>query len=674
MAGAQVECKAVSSANPTGDGGAAVHYESLFECAAPDANSVAASWDIRPPSVPTARDRVCLFIHNRKFVPLRTMKTNGSVRGACLFQGLTPGYYDVRLFLGEDSQPVARAQAVLVGPHVNVKAHVEGGEIIVTWTKPDGGACPGKGDWVGLYAPTKHSNKQYLAWRDASKSMCVRFPAPRVPGDYGVRYFLGEAGYAFSGRAVASVPRVDYIHVHPWSSEIHVAGKVGLRWVCTSHDSWKGTRLGLFSRESQGCAPRIAVPVNVGGSKRKDPRLESTAILDLSTVFLAPGDYDVKLYVERGGTYEVLCESPLVLCNVAVSSGNVPKPANMEDVVRLMVQYPDSPAYQETAMYYALLLLREDPAFKSSTVVTRDLVPLVVKTLRVHLFSPSICEIACQLLSVLAVHEGNLMVALENEVFESLLTVIERYMWSQFVLPPLTVLSLFLTNQTFLFSIEATRLVKVLMTIVFDHSQSFHIVEVVLKSLRHLSQQGAARDLIWKDCGVAAALSMMRLHPDSSQALENSSRLLITLCENNDEAKKEVAQRDGLPVLTSALKIAYKMPGACESLCIALAIVSKGNTYNRMQIAEQGGIKGLLRVLGVYYGTTATVTEAVCKALESLCQSWDCCFEFYAEKTPEVATHAFYALKMVWDTCSDERMQGARKSQLGELQAMCRIP
>eukprot|EP00727_Mastigamoeba_balamuthi_P012738 m51a1_g8087 hypothetical protein (491) ;mRNA; f:39240-41984 len=191
-----------------------------------NSRALVVSWSIRG-LAPSSKDWVGLFIHDREWKYSQWAYTNGAAEGSHRFDGLVPGYYDARVFLGSMPSPLGRSDSALVGARVDVAAAHCGRRIDVSWA-PEAG----RGDWVALYAVGTRSNKKYLAYVSlGAGDTSAALEAPRAPGAYEVRYFYAQSGYVYSGKTrPVVVPNGDTLAIDPASAPPRMV----LRWACTT--------------------------------------------------------------------------------------------------------------------------------------------------------------------------------------------------------------------------------------------------------------------------------------------------------------------------------------------------------------------------------------------------------------------------------------------------------
>jgi hypothetical protein len=129
---------------------------------------------------------------------------------------MTPGTYNVRLFLNDSTTRLATSATITVTgtpPNVTVSATTVSAGGTVTATIADGPAT--MGDWVGLYVASD-PDSTYLAWSylngsqtrpaTGAPSATVPFTLPMTPGTYNVRLFLNDSTSRLATSAPLTVP------------------------------------------------------------------------------------------------------------------------------------------------------------------------------------------------------------------------------------------------------------------------------------------------------------------------------------------------------------------------------------------------------------------------------------------------------------------------------------
>jgi hypothetical protein len=213
------------------------------------ATSIVATWKVSG-FQPSPRDWLALFIHNREWNYSAWEYTKSMAEGSHRFDGLLNGYYDVRYFMGGAASWLCRSEPILIGPRVDVRvalgpAASSHRKIEVTWTVEDSAVASPK-DWVGLYTTATRSNKKYITWEKVGTATSVTFDAPRTPGPYEIRYFLGGSGYIYSGKSeVIDIKNIDAVTIETGEDP----SKLKLHWVCTSHvPNPRWDYIGLFDK------------------------------------------------------------------------------------------------------------------------------------------------------------------------------------------------------------------------------------------------------------------------------------------------------------------------------------------------------------------------------------------------------------------------------------------
>jgi len=133
----------------------------------------------------------------------KAVKTNGARQGHEHFPApKTPGLYHFRYFVNGSYDILATSDVIHIGPQILLNTKLVEDEnpkkniIEVEYTLRGGDLSPD--DWFGIYKATETNNKNYLMYHKLGKqlsSSSFQFPAPRLPGDYVVRFFPYLCGY-----------------------------------------------------------------------------------------------------------------------------------------------------------------------------------------------------------------------------------------------------------------------------------------------------------------------------------------------------------------------------------------------------------------------------------------------------------------------------------------------
>jgi hypothetical protein len=140
----------------------------------------------------------------------RVIKTGGSRQGhETIPAPKTPGLYHFKYFLDSSYNEVCVSDVIHIGPQIVLKANliedpvdIKKNEIEVIYSLKGGEL--NSNDWFGLYNASESNNKNYITYYrvgDASKSNSFRIAAPRLPGDYTIRFFPNLCGYNFVSKS-----------------------------------------------------------------------------------------------------------------------------------------------------------------------------------------------------------------------------------------------------------------------------------------------------------------------------------------------------------------------------------------------------------------------------------------------------------------------------------------
>ncbi|KAH3745806.1 DNA-directed primase/polymerase protein [Pelomyxa schiedti] len=253
---------------------------------------------------PSAKDWVGLYIHNRQYSNKYSayQHTTGGSTGEGQFSDLVDGYYDLRLFLnGEKDVPVCRSDPVLVGEAVDLRATLQGRNVIVSWDHSKSSSNPTR-DWIGLFPVRTYSNKKYLSFAYCNDTGKVTLgPVPYGDAEHECRYFKATSGYCYSGKSKAfSVPNQDMIL--PSAEDITHGQNLQVHWRLTTVSPNKSDWVGVFPKG----APSTNYALCKYTTQGTLAPLGDSGLITFSgaeTSKLLPGSYDLRFFAATNGTY-----------------------------------------------------------------------------------------------------------------------------------------------------------------------------------------------------------------------------------------------------------------------------------------------------------------------------------------------------------------------------------
>ena len=133
-----------------------------------------------------------------------------------------PGEYEIRYIFGQTKKALARTDIVLTGVIGSVAVQSTapvGSKLQVSWEGPNY-----SGDYIAI-VPPEAADKDYLKYTYTSRGNPLKIQAPPEPGDYEVRYILGQTKKALARASVTLTPitgKVEVAGTAPAGSEFPI--------------------------------------------------------------------------------------------------------------------------------------------------------------------------------------------------------------------------------------------------------------------------------------------------------------------------------------------------------------------------------------------------------------------------------------------------------------------
>eukprot|EP01105_Mastigella_eilhardi_P010916 TRINITY_DN2522_c0_g2_i1.p1 TRINITY_DN2522_c0_g2~~TRINITY_DN2522_c0_g2_i1.p1 ORF type:complete len:677 (-),score=154.74 TRINITY_DN2522_c0_g2_i1:95-2014(-) len=281
-----------------------------------DAGAVLYSFELVD-HVPSPRDWVALFIHDREYTYEQSACTGGKLKGSGVFRGLRDGFYDVRLFLCGSKVAALISAPVLVGTLVHLSAtYLPEERRITAKYSPPGDPK----DWVGLFSTATRSNQtKYSLERHTcseGSSSTLDFTAPRMPGSYHLRYFKITSGLVYSA---ISLP-IEVTVQHQLTATV-TADETALTvtWLCTSQEPSSYDWVGLYSSVVAQSTSYVAYQYCFG--RGETPKDRGSLVFELTKCTI-PGEYEVRFFSHNNGKYTPLMRQTFALSGVGSGDNN----------------------------------------------------------------------------------------------------------------------------------------------------------------------------------------------------------------------------------------------------------------------------------------------------------------------------------------------------------------
>jgi len=142
----------------------------------------------------------------------RYIKSGGARQGHVSIPApKTPGLYHFKYFVDGSYNEVCVSDVIHIGPQIVIKASLievesdeKKNEVEVTFNLKGGELS--SNDWFGLFNASECNNKNYITYHKvgalvSQSTASFRFPAPRLPGDYIIKFFPNLCGYTHVARS-----------------------------------------------------------------------------------------------------------------------------------------------------------------------------------------------------------------------------------------------------------------------------------------------------------------------------------------------------------------------------------------------------------------------------------------------------------------------------------------
>jgi len=193
----------------------------------------------------------------------RYIKTVGSRKGhETVLAPKTPGLYHFKYFVDGSYNEVCISDVIHIGPQLVIKSNliedpddVKKNEIEVNYTLKGGELS--SNDWFGLYSALETNNKNYISYYRLgdpnNKINCFKLPAPRLPGDYTIKFFPSLCGYNFVSKSnairIINKDKLD-IQLIPDSNNNGRLKSIKVSWDILSVDINTYDYIGLYKQDS----------------------------------------------------------------------------------------------------------------------------------------------------------------------------------------------------------------------------------------------------------------------------------------------------------------------------------------------------------------------------------------------------------------------------------------